>query len=378
MSVRGVRLGALAGVLAIATMLGAMAPATAAPRDDYPSWDEVEAARGNEAATESTIARIDALLGSLEAEAARLGDEAVARTAEADAARAALARATAAAESLAARAADAARAAELAMERAGQVAAALYRTGGTDLSSAMLLSGDSDDLLSRLGRLDRVSGTLQAALRRAETETNQAAALTEQADVARDARRAAASTSEQAATVASAAAAAADAAVAAQQSELTLFFDQLAALKNTTAALEQQYRAGQQETNDPGGDGGGADGGDGDGDGGIVVPGGEVNDVAAARAYAFGQLAAAGLGADEQSCLLQLWNRESGWRTNAYNSGSGAYGIPQSLPGSKMAVMGADWRTNYVTQVNWGLAYIAGRYGAPCAAWAHSEDVGWY
>jgi hypothetical protein len=178
-------------------------------------------------------------------------------------------------------------------------------------------------------------------------------------------------TAEATAATALAAAQAADAAVATQQASLSQLYDQLASLKNTTAALEQQYRAGQQQSNDPG-DGGGSDDGD------IVVPGGEVNDVAAARAYAYGQLAAAGFGPGQSDCLLSLWNRESGWRTNAYNSSSGAYGIPQSLPGSKMAVMGADWRTNYVTQVNWGLAYISSRYDSPCGAWAHSEDTGWY
>jgi hypothetical protein len=73
-----------------------------------------------------------------------------------------------------------------------------------------------------------------------------------------------------------------------------------------------------------------------------------------------------------------LWNKESGWRVNAYNSGSGAYGIPQALPGSKMASAGADWQTNAATQIKWGLGYIKGRYGTPCGAWGHSQSVGWY
>ena len=66
-----------------------------------------------------------------------------------------------------------------------------------------------------------------------------------------------------------------------------------------------------------------------------------------------------------------------GWRVNAANS-SGAYGIPQALPGSKMASAGADWQTNPATQIAWGLGYIAGRYGTPCGAWDHSESNGWY
>lgn len=83
--------------------------------------------------------------------------------------------------------------------------------------------------------------------------------------------------------------------------------------------------------------------------------------------------------ADSQfGCLDSLWTRESGWRWNADNPSSSAYGIPQALPGSKMASAGADWETNPETQIRWGLGYIAGRYGTPCAAWGHSERVGWY
>lgn len=85
-----------------------------------------------------------------------------------------------------------------------------------------------------------------------------------------------------------------------------------------------------------------------------------------------------GWGSAEYTCLLDLWNKESRWRWNAKNAASGAYGIPQSLPGHKMATAGKDWRTNYKTQVNWGLKYIDGRYGKPCAAWAHSVKKNWY
>lgn len=77
-------------------------------------------------------------------------------------------------------------------------------------------------------------------------------------------------------------------------------------------------------------------------------------------------------------CLVNLWNRESGWNPNAHNSYSGAHGIPQSLPASKMASEGADYYTNGETQIRWGLKYILGRYGSPSAAWAHSQSTGWY
>lgn len=81
---------------------------------------------------------------------------------------------------------------------------------------------------------------------------------------------------------------------------------------------------------------------------------------------------------NEWDALYNLWSRESGWRWWADNPTSTAYGIPQSLPGSKMATAGADWKTNPITQIKWGLNYIAGRYGDPLAAWAHSNQVGWY
>lgn len=77
------------------------------------------------------------------------------------------------------------------------------------------------------------------------------------------------------------------------------------------------------------------------------------------------------------SCLVKLWNRESGWRTNAANA-SGAYGIPQALPGSKMGAYGSDWRTNPETQIKWGLSYVGGRYGSPCGAWAFFTGHNWY
>ncbi len=78
------------------------------------------------------------------------------------------------------------------------------------------------------------------------------------------------------------------------------------------------------------------------------------------------------------SGLVNLWNRESGWRVNAGNSSSGAYGIPQALPGSKMSSEGADWATNGQTQIRWGLKYIAGKYGSPGNAWAFFCSHNWY
>lgn len=78
------------------------------------------------------------------------------------------------------------------------------------------------------------------------------------------------------------------------------------------------------------------------------------------------------------TCLVSLWNRESNWRVAARNRRSGATGIPQALPGHKMAAFGSDWKTNPVTQIKWGASYIAKRYDTPCGALAHSHARGWY
>ncbi|MGH8892690.1 MAG: lytic transglycosylase domain-containing protein [Actinomycetes bacterium] len=85
-----------------------------------------------------------------------------------------------------------------------------------------------------------------------------------------------------------------------------------------------------------------------------------------------------GWGAGEFSCLDSLWERESGWDHTATNPSSGAYGIPQALPGSKMSEYGSDWRTDPVTQIQWGLSYIRSAHGTPCGAWNTFQSKGWY
>ena len=95
------------------------------------------------------------------------------------------------------------------------------------------------------------------------------------------------------------------------------------------------------------------------------------------RSIARALLAARGQ-AGQFGCLDRLWTKESSWQVRATNPSSGAYGIPQSLPASKMATAGSDWRTNPRTQIRWGLGYIGERYGSPCAAWAHSQSHNWY
>ena len=97
-----------------------------------------------------------------------------------------------------------------------------------------------------------------------------------------------------------------------------------------------------------------------------------------AKAIGCSELLKIGFKLDQMPCLDKLWTRESHWNYKSSNASSGAYGIPQAVPGSKMAKFGDDWRTNPATQIKWGLDYIKNRYGTPCKAWDHSEATGWY
>ena len=102
------------------------------------------------------------------------------------------------------------------------------------------------------------------------------------------------------------------------------------------------------------------------------VSGGDPREIARALLPEFGY------SSDQMSCLEPLWAGESGWRVNADNPSSSAYGIPQALPGSKMASAGPDWATSAETQIRWGLGYISDRYGSPCSAWGFKQSHGWY
>jgi hypothetical protein len=85
-----------------------------------------------------------------------------------------------------------------------------------------------------------------------------------------------------------------------------------------------------------------------------------------------------GYGEEQFSCFNNIIIRESMWDVYATNPSSGAYGIPQALPGSKMASVGSDWRTNPATQIIWGIGYMRDRYGSPCQAWSFKSAHGWY
>ncbi len=118
--------------------------------------------------------------------------------------------------------------------------------------------------------------------------------------------------------------------------------------------------------------------GSGTGTGGIIYVTSTPPDPNTAQSIAYNMMASFGFSPSLYfGCLLALWNHESGWRYDAENP-SGAYGIPQALPGSKMASAGPDWETNPTTQIRWGLGYIKGIYGNPCNAWAFDEANGYY
>mgnify|MGYP003348299188 CR=1 FL=1 len=85
-----------------------------------------------------------------------------------------------------------------------------------------------------------------------------------------------------------------------------------------------------------------------------------------------------GWGPDQYACLVKLWTRESNWRYQAKNKSSGAYGIPQALPGKRMAMFGKDWLNDPTIQMTWGAHYIERRYDTPCGAWAAFQRKGWY
>jgi hypothetical protein len=85
-----------------------------------------------------------------------------------------------------------------------------------------------------------------------------------------------------------------------------------------------------------------------------------------------------GMSASEFGCLDNIWSQESGWNVHADNPSSSAYGIPQALPGSKMASAGPNWESNAETQIRWGLGYIKSRYGSACSAWSYKQGAGWY
>ena len=347
--------------------------------DDFPSWDEIQAAQGDAARAAAEVDRIDAALSALETTAAQLGDAAVAAGADYSSAEAALDDAEASFATLSRNAAAAAERAEASRRRAGATASSLARAGNP--TGELLLSGDSgNELLYRLGALSRLGASTDAALAVAEVDRKQSRALAAQAEEAKAVRDRLASTARTRLDAATSAQAAADAQVAELEQQSATLYAQLAVLKQTSADVEERYRQGvaaQQSVVQQAPPATEEDAGPADAVSAVSSGDGSLSP-ADAQSYAADQLPSWGWDGSQLQCLVSLWNRESGWRWNAYNSSSGAYGIPQSLPGSKMGSAGADWRTSSATQIQWGLGYIRSVYGSPCGAWSHSQSTGWY
>ncbi|PRB08429.1 hypothetical protein CQ044_03195 [Microbacterium sp. MYb64] len=373
----------VAGVL-LMVPLAVAAPAYA---DDYPSWQDVQNAQGNEQATQDQITRINDALATAQQKSADASTAAMKANQAADAARADAHTAAQRADELGVQAAAAAQAVQQTHAQVGAVVAGRARVeSAAPLTARLFTSTDPDQLLTRLGVLQQLDSTWAKLGERALEAQSVATSLEDQAQTARAARDTLATAAEDAAQKAKTAADAEAAAVADLQGHVTTLYAQLATLKNTTADVERRYRIGQQVAEQERAAAAAADAaaaasssGSGGGSGGGDLGGGGVNvDPAGAQAYAAGQLGNYGWGQDQFSCLYRLWMQESSWRADALNPDSDAYGIPQALPADKMAAAGPDWRTNGDTQIDWGLSYIQDRYGSPCGAWAHEVANNWY
>lgn len=365
--------------LLVAALIAVGGGVTAATADtSYPSWGDVQAAKASQAATEAEVTRINAVLGQLQRAAASASDLAIRRAAQYAKAQADLAAATDKATRLASSAAAAGAAARSLKTQSGALTEQLSRISGADLTIHLFLDGTrtagSPDLLYQLGAMASLTGRAGDLFMKATQQQNLASSLSGDAKSAESARASLAVQAQKALSAAQAAQRAADAELATQRTRATVMYAQLASLKRTTAKVEEKYAEGvaaaaalaQQQASS-----GSADS--------FAPPLGGVNvDPAGAQAYAQSALPSYGWGADQMSCLVRLWNQESGWRADAYNTSSGAYGIPQSLPASKMSTAGPDWQTNARTQINWGLSYISRAYGSPCGAWNHEMGYNWY
>jgi septal ring factor EnvC (AmiA/AmiB activator) len=379
---------ALAVAAAVALVAGpadASSPSPSAP--GYPSWQDVQNAMHDQQAAQAEVTVLEAALKTAQAESATRSQEALDAAAAADQAQTALDAATAAAASLTAQASAASASAESAAHALAVVAAGRYRAGSDGTIVAQVLaSHDPDALLGRLSVLGRLTTTWNGIAQQASAAANTAASLRDQAARAEAARTTLNDAAQTKAAAAKQAEQAADAAVVSAQQHTDTLYAQLATLKNTTTDVERRYEIGVQVAAQAAAQAAAAaaaaqrsshgSGGSDD----YPSTDGVVADPAGAKAYARGAIGGYGWGSDQYSCLLSLWTMESGWRANALNTSSGAYGIPQALPANKMATAGADWRTNGATQIDWGLAYIKARYGSPCGAWAHemSENPHWY
>lgn len=367
--------------------LAADGPAPSAP--GYPTWSDVQHARRSVAATDAEAAVVKAALDRAQQASAAATATAYRAARTAQAADDALTVATTRADSLERQAKAAASRAGRAKGAVGDLAAALLHASGSGELMTIATSSHPDELLARLGVLQDVTRSWNDTARAAVLAMATAASLRDQADRAQTARAKLAKAADAASATAQADAQAARTAVAQAQAHTDTLYAQLAVLRHTSAAVERKYEIGvrvaaqaaaERRARERAAAAAAARRAARHHHSGYTSTYGVVVDPAGAQAYARRAIGAYGWGSVQYGCLIDLWNMESGWRADATNPSSGAYGIPQALPADKLAAAGPDWRTNGDTQIDWGLAYISQSYGTPCGAWNHEMSVypHWY
>jgi hypothetical protein len=378
------RWAGIPAALAIAAPMLITAPATAVPAssgtahaisvhaDDYPSWSQVQEAKKRASTARAELQRIRGLVVQLQQAADKALAVQLAKAAAYTQAQAKLAAATTRANALSSQAEKASARAERARLQFGRLAAQMYVSGSSDVTARLLLSTGADsDLLDRLGAMSQLTGQISTLQQTEKAERNVADSLSAQAAEAQRVRTGLAADAKKKLAAAEAAKQQADAVLAEQQRVGATLTAQAASLAHTAVSTEKKYQQGVAYRAQQASSGG---------SNGYIDTSGVVVDPAAAQAYARGRLGAYGWGSGQFGCLVDLWTMESGWRADAYNTSSGAYGIPQAWPANKMSSAGSDWMTNADTQINWGLTYIASSYGTPCGAWNFemSHDPHWY
>ena len=236
-------IGVLTSVV-VGSMLLALGIAGPAVADDYPSWADVQSARGNQAATAAEIANIEGALVTLTAEAEALGRVAQVKTEQYNAAREALDAASAKSAKLQQQVVTAERRAAVSAKRAGQLVAQFARTGGGSLTLGLVFSPRPGNLLNTLGTMSKLTEQSAVIYRQAIIDKNLAQSLTDQATLAEKMRKTLASDAQAALDAAKKSSDDAQAQIVIQQAAATQMYAQLAALKGTTAGVESGYAAG--------------------------------------------------------------------------------------------------------------------------------------
>lgn len=409
---------AIASIVAALLVSGLSAPAFAddAPPSGYPSWQDVQNAKANEASKATEVQKIQTLLDGLNAKVGQLSDESVAANQKYATTKTLADQAHIRTQSLQEQFTLASGKADALKRQTAQLAVNLYKNGGTSLGVFSALSQfSSPNGLENTGMVSYVSDSMAQTAAKAKEAASTANALREQQAQAQEEQDRLTQQAKDQYGLALQAQSAAQQELGTQQHNQQTLKAQLSDLTGKTQNVENAYQQGVQAQKDyeeaqaakaaaaerereaqmqqqqaqlqqqqtaqaavvaPQTGAGQASSG---GSGSSLPPStGALNDPGGAQAYASSMLGSFGWGQDQMSCLIRLWNQESSWQTTATNPSSLAYGIPQSLPANKMASAGPDWLTNYRTQINWGLNYILGRYGSPCGAWAHEVSIGWY